>query len=204
MTVDQGGHTNRYQGIVPLQGESLEEAAHTYFRQSEQIPTRVRLAVAEMQQRGERGVTASWRAGGVLVQFLPRSPERARQQDLPGGDMPDAVATVAVPEDEAWTEARALTDTVEDVELTDPAIPVERMLFRLFHERGVRVFEPAALRDECSCSRVRVEGVLSNFTTQEISDSIEDGIISVRCEFCGRGYQFDPDGLAANNQAADS
>ncbi len=204
MTVDQGSHTNRYQGVVPLQGESLEEAAHTYFRQSEQIPTRVRLAVAEMQRRHQGGVITSWRAGGVLVQFLPRLPERAQQQDLPGGEVPDGVESVAVAEDEAWTEARALTDTVEDIELTDPTIPVERLLFRLFHERGVRVFEPAVLHDQCSCSRARVDGVLSSFTAEEITDSVEDGIISVRCEFCGRGYEFDPDGFAAKDQIADS
>ena len=88
MTIDQGRTASRYQGVVPLEGESLEEVAHTYFRQSEQIPTRVRLAVAEMQKREGRTLRLAWRAGGLLVQFLPDAPERMRQPDLPGGDAP--------------------------------------------------------------------------------------------------------------------
>ncbi|MHA1554758.1 MAG: Hsp33 family molecular chaperone [Alphaproteobacteria bacterium] len=192
MTIDQGSHTNRYQGIVALQGASLEDVAHAYFDQSEQIPTRVRLAVAEMQQRTSQGLVSSWRAGGILVQFLPRSPERARQRDLSGGDVPDGSVPLPVDEDEAWTEARALTETVEDIELTDPDVPVERLLFRLFNERGVRVLETAPLREACSCSREKVAGVLSGFSTADIRHSSEDGAITVRCEFCNRSYGFDP------------
>ena len=193
MTVDQGRHTSRYQGVVSLDGESLEQVAHTYFRQSEQIPTRIRLAVAEMQVREDGAVRHFWRAGGLLVQFLPEAPERMRARDLPGGDAPEGVLAAAEPaEDDAWTEAQSLVGTVQDDELTDPAVPVETLLFRLFHERGVRVYRPAGIRDECSCSRERVQGVLRSFSAEEIVASTEEGAISVTCEFCGKKYRFDP------------
>jgi molecular chaperone Hsp33 len=196
MTIDQGAAASRYQGVVPLEGESLEDVAHTYFRQSEQIPTRVRLAVAEMQVREGGALRHSWRAGGLIVQFLPESSDRMRQPDLPGGDAPQG-ASVDLgeddgDEDDAWIEARSLAETIEDDELTDPSVPVESLLFRLFNERGVRVFTPAAVRDQCSCSREKVSGVLANFSADEIADSVEHGAISVTCEFCGTKYAFDP------------
>ena len=192
MTVDQGAHTSRYQGIVPLEGESLEEVAHTYFRQSEQIPTRVRLAVAEMHERQGGTLRHAWRAGGLVAQFLPNAPERMRQKDLPGGDVPAGIEMPAFEEDDAWRETQALVGTVEDHELIDPAVPVERLLYRLFHERGVRVFRSAAIHDKCSCSRERISKMLGRFTAEEIADSTEDGRISVTCEFCGSKYEFDP------------
>jgi molecular chaperone Hsp33 len=203
MTVDQGAYTSRYQGVVPLEGESLEQVAHTYFRQSEQIPTRVRLAVAEMHQRGEAGMTHAWRAGGVLVQFLPSAPERMRQQDLPGGDVPEDAVIEQQAEDDAWTEAQSLAGTIADDELTDPAVPVERLLYRLFHERGVRVFSAQAVHDNCSCSRDRIRGMLRRFTAEEIAESTENGVVSVTCEFCGQKYDFDPVELTADAPDAD-
>lgn len=194
MTVDQGSHASRYQGVVALDGDSLEEVAHTYFRQSEQIPTFVRLAVGEMQTRSDGELRHSWRAGGLIVQFLPESEDRMRQPDLPGGDAPEGVEDTGedVEEDDAWVEARTLAATIGDDELTDPAVPVETLLYRLFHERGVRVFDAVAVRDQCSCSREKVEGVLASFSAQEIAESTEHGEISVTCEFCGTRYGFDP------------
>jgi molecular chaperone Hsp33 len=195
MTIDQGAAASRYQGVVPLEGESLEEVAHAYFRQSEQIPTRVRLAVAEMQTREADGsMRHSWRAGGLIVQFLPDSPERMRQADLPGGDAPEGTETDIddAEEDDSWVEARSLSDTVQDDELTDPAVPVETLLYRLFNERGVRVFSAMPVRDQCSCSREKISGVLATFTAAEIAESTEEGAISVTCEFCGTKYDFDP------------
>ncbi|MEJ0011959.1 MAG: Hsp33 family molecular chaperone [Bauldia sp.] len=192
MTIDQGPSDSRYQGVVPLEGESLEEVAHTYFRQSEQIPTRVRLAVAELQSREGGVMRHSWRAGGLIVQFLPDAPERMRQRDLPGGDAPEGRGVDSSDEDDAWVEARSLAETIQDDELTDPAVPVESLLYRLFNERGVRVFTPMQVRDECSCSREKISGVLATFSADEISESTEDGAISVTCEFCGTKYGFDP------------
>jgi molecular chaperone Hsp33 len=192
MTVDQGSHASRYQGVVPLEGQTLEEVAHTYFRQSEQIPTRVRLAVGEMHQREAGVLRHAWRAGGLLVQFLPSSPERMRSADLPGGDVPEGTLVEMPEEDDAWVEAQALVATVEDHELTDPAVNVERLLYRLFHERGVRVFAATPVRDQCSCSRARITDMLSRFTAEEIVESTEDGRITVTCEFCNTRYVFDP------------
>jgi molecular chaperone Hsp33 len=189
MTIDQGQFTSRYQGIVKLDGASLEEVAHAYFAQSEQIPTLVRLAVAEMMTREDGGAAHSWRAGGMLVQYLPQSSTGHR--DLPGGDAPEGHAD-AGEEADAWAEASSLIQTVQDHELIDPEVPVERLLYRLFHERGARVFEPSPVRDQCSCSRDRIEGVLRGFSAEEITDSIEEGEISVTCEFCGAKYSFEP------------
>ncbi|KAB2870687.1 MAG: Hsp33 family molecular chaperone [Bauldia sp.] len=202
MTIDQGVHMNRYQGVVPLEGESLEAVAHTYFRQSEQIPTRVRLAVGEMHRREGGVMRHAWRAGGLLVQFLPEAPGRMRQPDLPGGDLPEGVAVADFSEDDAWVEAQSLVGTIEDHELTDPAVPVDTLLYRLFHERGVRVFAAAPVRDQCSCSRERVSAMLAAFSAEEIAASTEDGRISVTCEFCGTRYGFDPAEFAAEDPAA--
>src|SRR3954468_6427897 len=140
MTIDQGGDMSRYQGLVALEGGTLEDAAHEYFLRSEQIPTRVRLAVAEELRAAAGGASHRWRAGGILLQFVPRAPERARVADLDPGDAPEGAPRHVVREDDAWVEGRSLIETVEDVELIDPALSSERLLYRLFHERGVRVF----------------------------------------------------------------
>lgn len=194
MTVEQGHAAHRYQGFTPLEGQSLEEAAHRYFEQSEQIPTIVRLAVAEMIDRDDDGTARHrWRAGGLLAQFLPESEERVRRRDLPGGDVPEGTDEVAPhKEDDAWVEARSLVETIEDHELTDPAISAERLLVRLFHERDPRVFETVPLAEDCTCSRGRIEGVLRQMSGDEIEASVEDGQIRVTCEFCGKHYAFDP------------
>ena len=192
MTIDQGPTQSRYQGVVALEGQSLEEAAHQYFRQSEQIPTQVRLAVAE-QVAGEG---SRWRAGGLLMQFLPTSPDRMRQADLPPGDAPEGHALLTeanLPEDDAWVEARSLVGTVEDHELIDPAVSSERLLYRLFHERGVRVFEAQGIHEQCRCSRERVMGMIRSFSETERRDMVaDDGRIGITCEFCSRRYVLDP------------
>lgn len=196
MTIDQGPLVNRYQGVVPLDGNGLEAVAHEYFRQSEQIPTKVRLAVAEMHVRDGRSLRRSWRAGGLIAQFLPEAPERMRRADLPGGDAPEGAAKSEIADDDAWVEARSLVSTIEDHELLDPDVPVDRLLYRLFHERGVRVFDTRPVAANCSCSRERIEGILRQFSADEIAESIEDGAIAVTCEFCGTRYGFDPKSFA--------
>src|SRR5689334_10250122 len=163
MTIDRGPDMNRYQGLVALQGGTLEDAAHEYFLRSEQIPTRVRLAVGEEWRSSDRG-KHRWRAGGMLMQFLPKAPERARQADLHPGDAPEGAEVHSVAEDDAWVEARSLIETVEDVELIDPELSGERLLYRLFHERGVRVFNPLSLKAQCSCSRDAVASMLKSFS----------------------------------------
>jgi molecular chaperone Hsp33 len=192
MTIDQGADMNRYQGLVALEGGSLEDAAHEYFRRSEQIPTQVRLAVAEELRAGSGGPSHRWRAGGVMLQFLPKSPERARVADLDPGDAPEGVEPHTLPEDEAWVEGRALVSTVEDIEMIDPALSSERLIYRLFHEPGVRVFRGAPVRAECSCSRESVETMLKSFSQDDRDHMVKDGRISVTCEFCSANYQFAP------------
>jgi molecular chaperone Hsp33 len=191
MTIDQGAEMSRYQGLVALDGGSLEEAAHEYFLRSEQIPTRVRLAVGEEMRGGERG-KHHWRAGGILLQFLPKAPERAKQADLHPGDAPEGTVAHSVPEDDAWVEGQSLISTVEDVELIDPDLSGERLLYRLFHERGVRVFNPHPLRAQCSCSRDAVSAMLKSFAPQDRADMVKDGKVVVTCEFCSSVYDFTP------------
>jgi molecular chaperone Hsp33 len=187
-TIDQGADASRYQGIVALQGQGLEEAAHQYFRQSEQIPTRVRLAVAQ----SVTGAGANWRAGGLMVQFLPSADER-RQVDLDPGDAPAGLTLEPPEEDDAWAEAKALAATIEDHELVDPTLSSERLLYRLFHQPGVKVFEPQFVRDSCRCSQDRIKAMLRRFTPKERCDMIGDnGMIGVTCEFCSTYREFDP------------
>lgn len=189
-TIDQGKFSQPYQGIVALDGATLEDIAGTYFRQSEQIPTRVRLAAAELFDRDEKGKARHrWRAGGLVAQFLPEAPERMRQSDLHGGD--GDTGTGQHREDDAWAEARSLVETIHADELTDPQVGTERLLFRLFHERGVRVYEPRAVFDRCSCSREKIKGVLKGFSADEIEASQEDGQIAVTCEFCSTTYRYE-------------
>lgn len=192
MTIDQGKHMQRYQGLVELDGVSLEVVARRYFERSEQIPTEVRLGVGELftRQEGE-GHARTWTAGGILIQFLPEAPERMRQADIHPGDAPEGTDAHEIEEDDAWVEAKALVDTVKDVELTDPEVSVEMLLFRLFHERGVRLYEPQPLADKCRCSREKIESVLANFSAEEIRQVTVGGKIVVTCEFCNTRYTFD-------------
>jgi molecular chaperone Hsp33 len=197
MTIDRGPDMSRYQGLVALEGRSLEDAAHEYFRRSEQIPTQVRLAVAEELRAGQGGTSHGWRAGGILLQFLPKAPERARVADLDPGDAPEGVEPHEVEEDDAWVEGRMLVGTVEDVELVDPSLSTERLVYRLFHEPGVRVFRPGDVRAECSCSRETVEAMLRSFPQDDRDHMVEDGKITVTCEFCNESYVFAPGDVGA-------
>lgn len=193
MTVDQGAQASRYQGVVPLEGGSLAEVADVYFRQSEQIPTFIKLAVAESfsAESGERGL--HWRAGGLLIQHLPAE-GGVQHRDLPPGDAPAEAAVQQDEEADQWTEARLIAETIEDDELTDPTISAERLLYRLFHERGVRVFSAQGVHEECRCTRERISGILNQFSAEDVQDmTTDDGAIVVTCEFCSAEYRFDPE-----------
>src|SRR6195952_1056917 len=192
MTIDQGADMSRYQGLVALEGGNLEDAAHEYFLRSEQIPTRVRLAVGEEWRGSGDGPKHRWRAGGMLLQFLPKAPERARPADLDPGDAPEGVVTHEVAEDDAWLEGQSLISTVEDIELLDPDLSGQRLLSRLFHERGVRVFPPLPLRAQCSCSREAVSSMLNSFEQKDRAEMVKDGKVVVTCEFCSSVYEFTP------------
>jgi molecular chaperone Hsp33 len=196
MTIDQGPDMSRYQGLVALSGGGLEDAAHEYFLRSEQIPTRVRLAVAEEISADTTGPRHRWRAGGMLLQFLPKKAERMRGPDLDPGDAPEGTAPHAIAEDDAWVAGRSLIATVADIELIDPELSSERLLYRLFHEHGVRVFRAVAVEAKCSCSRQSVEDMLKSFSQDDRDHMVENGIISVTCEFCSSTYVFAPEEVA--------
>ena len=174
MTVDQGPDMDRYQGVTAIEGETLALCAEQYFAQSEQTPTRVRLAVGQ----ADIGEGPHWRAGGMLIQNIAADEARGSTE-------------------EAWTRAQAFFETIGEDELLDPTISAETLLFRLFHEDGVRVFEPKALQAFCRCSRDRIETVLKSFGADERADMVEDdGQIRVTCEYCSKVYAIDPASLA--------
>src|SRR5690242_15810365 len=196
MTIDQGTDMSRYQGLVALSGGDLEDAAHEYFLRSEQIPTRVRLAVAEELKPPGNGSTSGprhrWRAGGMLLQFLPKEAERMRGADLDPGDAPEGTAPHVVAGGDAWVTGQSLIATVEDIELIDPDLSSERLLYRLFHEHGVRVFRSTAVEAKCSCSRQNVANMLKSFSQDDRDHMVENGKVVVTCEFCSSVYQFEP------------
>ena len=175
MTLDRGPDFERTQGITPIEGESLSLAAEHYFQQSEQIPTRVRLSVGSVMT--DKG--SGWRAGGALIQLIAGDDARGSTE-------------------EAWDRSRALFQTLADDELLDPTITPETLLFRLFHEDGVRLEDARALVAQCRCSRDRVAGVLTSFSPAERADMVEpDGKIRVTCEYCATVYQLTPEEVAA-------
>jgi len=171
MTVDQGADMDRYQGVTSIEGETLALCAEQYFAQSEQTPTRVRLAV------GRSG--AAWRAGGFLIQHIAADDAR--------GDTA-----------EAWNRTQAFFETIGEDELLDTELSSNTLLYRLFHEDGVRVFGSKPLRAFCRCSQERIETVLKSFDADERAEMVEpDGKIRVTCEYCSRVYAVEPDRLRA-------
>ncbi|CAN2534486.1 33+kDa+chaperonin [Methylocapsa aurea] len=186
LTMERDSDAARYQGVVPLEGDGFAEAAHRYFLQSEQIPSYVRLAVGEVVTPAGR----SWRAGGLLLQYLPETPAR---RDLRPGDAPDDLALPEDDEDDAWVEGLSLAATTQDHELVDPAFSGERLLYSLFHERGVTVYPTREIVESCRCSTERIDNLLRSFTPQDRHDMIGDnGRIGVTCEFCRTLREFDP------------
>ena len=190
LTIDQGAHMQRYQGMVALTG-TLAEAAETYFSQSEQIPTRVKLAAGTVQQDGG----PQWRAGAIMIQHMPPAAS--------GEEGEEAHAAQQARNEENWRRAEALFDTVEAHELLDPSLSPERLLYRLFHEDGVRVFEPQPLAWRCGCSRELLHGLISRFSPEERAEMVEDGRISARCEFCGEEYTFTPEEFEDHTDGAE-
>lgn len=178
-TVDQGPRTERYQGIVDLVGATLVECVHHYFRQSEQLQAGIKISVSPPAALAAPG----WRSGALMLQRLP-----------PGGMADDEA-------DEAWRHALALVASAGAAELADASVPVNDLLFRLFHEEGVRVFRPMPLRAGCRCSRARVESVLRALPPEDLEGYRVDGRVTVTCEFCNRAYVFELADLEALGRA---
>jgi molecular chaperone Hsp33 len=179
-TVDQGEDTERYQGIVELIGGTLAECAQHYFRQSEQIQAGIKLAAA---RSGEGG---AWRAGGLMLQRVP--PE--------GG-----YAVIADDVEDSWRRAMVLMSTATAAELVDPGLSPHRLLFRLFHDEGVRVFETHPVEARCRCSRERIGRILRSFPPQDIEEMRQDEVTTVTCEFCNTRYDFAGEDLAPGASA---
>ncbi|WP_455480826.1 Hsp33 family molecular chaperone [Bartonella sp. B12(2025)] len=187
-TIHQDAHMQPYQGIVALDGSNLQEASRIYFDQSEQIPTDIRLAVAILLNRDQQGKQQkSWRAGGILTQLLPKASSHHKIYEL--DKKLEETKTHTQLEDQ-WQEAKALTASIESAELTDPQVGNKRLLFRLFHEHGVRVFNPFSLVDQCSCSRKKIKGILEGFPIDERKKMVKNKYIAVTCEFCSTTYRF--------------
>ncbi|MDE1900678.1 MAG: Hsp33 family molecular chaperone HslO [Alphaproteobacteria bacterium] len=169
-TCSLAGQEERYQGIVALEGATLAEAVQHYFRQSEQVPTGI-MAAVDCDAHGR------WRGGGLLVQRMPRE----------GGVNVES----ATPEAEDWTRAMMLMGTCTPGELTAVDVTADALLYRLFHEEGVRVYDAQALRHQCRCSDTRVRGMLRSLPRAEIEALAVEGLVTVTCEFCNKTYGFD-------------
>ena len=181
MTIDQGADMERYQGVVPLEGPTIAKATVSYFAQSEQIPTAIELAVGRITDENGK---ETWRAGGIMAQFMAAE----------GGNRERGQEIIMEDDDrEAWNRAAILLETVKADELLDPMVPPEQLLYRLYHEDGVRVFDPSPAHFGCTCNREKIAAVLSQYTRADIDDMIEDGAIEVTCDFCRTAYRFELD-----------
>lgn len=170
-TVDQGEHMERYQGIVELKPESLIASVQHYFTQSEQIGTGMVMTVGRKD--------GQWRATGIMVQQMPEETAEYNKDES------------NVHEDD-WRRTMVLLSSVKDEEMLDKGLSAPDLLFRLFHEEGVRIFEEQPLENQCRCSPERVENILTGMTDADIDEMVVDGKIVMTCEFCSRDYVFDP------------
>ena len=169
ITFDQPVSDERYQGIVPLEGDSLAHAAQSYFAQSEQIPSLVRLAAEKLDGR--------WIAGGILFQHLPEG-EEGRERIHTQLDHPD------------WPHVAILAGSVKEQELVDPDLPLDDLIWRLFHEEAeVRTYTPVHLRKGCRCDPDYVRSVIARFPEEEREAMVgPDGFITVDCAFCSQSF----------------
>jgi molecular chaperone Hsp33 len=178
-TVDQGQHSERYQGVVPLEGATLADCAHIYFRQSEQLPTGIKITA----RRDETGDTAHWRAAALMVQQMPEFDAGRLDVD------PDQ-------REDDWRKAVILMASATEKEMLDPALSGPALLFRLFHAEGARLFERRTFAARCRCSRERIDGVLKSIKREELADLRDSrGLVAVKCEFCSTEYVYDDDDL---------
>lgn len=172
ITIEPRRGGNTYQGIVELSPIGIAASAETYFAQSEQLPTMIRLAAAPVFTPGR--AEPEWRAGGIMLQATP---ERARDE-------------------EEWERLGLFLNTVEDIELLDTSLAGEDLLWRLFHEDEIRVLPPEPITFRCDCDTDRIASVLRSYSAEDrahLADS--DGIIRARCEFCGKVHEITEAGL---------
>lgn len=189
--IDQGAGMQPYQGISPLSENSIAEAAEAYFAQSEQLPTRFELTFGKSTEAGGK---EHWRAGGVMIQNMPKaSPHVTGEGGSGAGGILLAQDLVFGEDEENWNRANILLDSVEDFELIGPTVSATELLVRLFNQEGPRAFEPQPVEFGCTCSEERVRSSLSIYSVKDIATmTTEDGKVTADCQFCGAHYEIDP------------
>jgi molecular chaperone Hsp33 len=200
--MDHGEGTHPYQGITPLAGGSLRACAETYFAQSEQLPTRFALTFGRTTEPGR---AEHWRAGGVMLQTLPKSQTHIAGEGGTGEEgLLSSADILQGEESENWNRANILLDTVEDLELIGPTVQPTDLLVRLFHEEGPRVYDAQPVTFGCSCSEERVRTSLSIYSAKDIGHmTTDEGIVTADCQFCGAHYEFDPATLGFEATSSD-
>ena len=187
--IDQGQGMKPYQGITPLAGGSLSKCAEAYFAQSEQLPTRFALSYGKSM---EPGVAEHWRAGGMMIQHMPKASPFAAQAEGTG-EMLQATDLLNEDEGENWNRVNILLDTVEEMELIGPQVPPNDLLLRLFNEEKPRVYDTQAIKFGCSCSEERVRQSLSIYSARDIATmTTPEGRVTADCQFCSSHYDLDP------------
>jgi molecular chaperone Hsp33 len=178
-TVDQGQNTQRYQGVVPLEGATLTDCAHTYFRQSEQLPTGIKIVARREETDGPGGKEGHWHAAALMVQQMPEFDAGRIDVDREQRE-------------EDFRKAVILMASATDGEMLDPKLAGETLIYRLFHEDKPRRFEPKPFVARCRCSRDRIDRVLRSLKREELADLRDTrGLVSVKCEFCSTEYNYD-------------
>lgn len=176
-TVDQGGGSDRYQGIVELKGSSLIDCVRHYFTQSEQIGTGIKMAV------GQRD--GLWRASAIMLQHMPE-------------DEKNAQAGLGNLNEDDWRRTMILMDSCTEDEFLDKDLDSDELLFRLFHEDGVRVYDRKEINKGCRCDETRVQNILYSMDESDVDYMDKDGIIAMTCEFCSKTYEFNTDDVLKN------
>ncbi len=202
--IDQGKGTEPYQGITPIAGTSLSDCAQAYFAQSEQLPTRFALSFGKST---EAGGSEHWRAGGVMLQHMPKASPFAQGGGSGEGGLLEPHDIVEGDDLENWTRVNMLLDTVDELELIGPSVAPTDLLLRLFHEETPRVFDAQAVRFGCTCSEDRVRNSLSIYSARDLEKmTTPEGTVTADCQFCGAHYVLDPKtlGFEAESGSDDS
>lgn len=179
-TVDQGQYAERYQGIVELKGASLIDCVQHYFNQSEQIGTGIKMAVGQRDGK--------WTASAIMLQHMP---EDEKNPEAGFGNL----------KEDDWRRSMILLDSCTEDEFLDPELDPAQLLFRLFHEEGVRVYDRTPVQHKCRCSVQRVENILYTMPDEDIEHMSVDGTIAMTCEFCSKTYEFTPEEVIKKKKA---
>lgn len=168
--LERPGSDQPYQGVVELSDQSLSEAIEAYYEHSQQLPTFCRVVSGQVMEAGKQ----KWVSGGLMLERLPHA----------GSDI------VAEEREEAWVHARLLARTIKDHELLDTSLPLSDLLYRLFHEQGVWVYDGLPLQAQCRCSREKVAYVLKSMPRESVEEMKQDGVITSTCQFCSSTEKF--------------